>query len=91
MSKELIMIVDDVFHILGRGVIVIGTVLNEKIEVVQKVFIDPEYLPEFESEIIGIEAFRKNSKIAHQNDNVGINLKGVEKNKVKKKMKIYSL
>jgi elongation factor Tu len=91
MSKELIMIIDDVFHIIGRGVIATGQVLNDKIEVGQKVVIDPEFLPEYESEIIGIEAFRKNSKIAHQNDIVGINLKGVEKNKIKKKMKIYTL
>ena len=91
MSKELIMIVEDVFHITGRGVVVLGRVLNEKIEVGQKVIIDPEYLPEFESEITGIEAFRKILNIAQQNDNVGIILKGVEKNKVKKKMKIYTL
>jgi translation elongation factor EF-Tu-like GTPase len=91
MSKELIMIVDDVFNITGKGVIVTGKVLNEKIEVGQKVIIDPEFLPEFESEITGIETFRKNLKFANQNDYVGIILKGVEKNKVKKKMKIYTL
>ncbi len=90
MSKELIMIVNDVFYITGRGVVVVGQVLNTKIEVGQKVVIDPEFLPEYESEITGIEAFRKILKIAFQNDNVGIYLKGVEKNKIKKKMKIYS-
>ena len=84
------MIVDDVFYITGRGVVVVGQVLNTKIEVGQKVVIDPEFLPEYESEITGIEAFRKILKIAFQNDNVGIYLKGVEKNKIKKKMKIYS-
>ena len=93
MKKDLIMIIDDVFYITGRGVVVSGQVLNEKIEVGQKVIVDPEYLPEFESEITGIETFlkRKNFKIAHQNDIVAIILRGVEKNKVKKKMKIYSL
>ncbi len=84
------MIVNDVFYITGRGVVVVGQVLNTKIEVGQKVVIDPEFLPEYESEITGIEAFRKILKIAFQNDNVGIYLKGVEKNKIKKKMKIYS-
>lgn len=91
MSKELIMIVDDFFNITGKGVIVTGQVLNEKIEVGQKVIIDPEYLPEFIAEITGIEAFCKNSKIAYQSNYVGLNLKGVEKNKVKKKIKIYTL
>ncbi len=85
------MIVEDVFHIVGRGVIVLGQIQNEKIEVGQKVIVDPEFLPEFETEIKGIEAFRKILKIAKQNDYVGLQLSGVEKNKLKKKMKIYSI
>lgn len=89
MKRELIMIIDDVFHVIGRGVIVTGQIQNEKIEVGQKVIIDPEFLPEFDTEIKGIEAFRKNLKIANKNDYVGIVLSGVEKNKVKKKMKLF--
>ena len=85
MSKELIMIVDDVFDITGKGLVLLGQVLNEKIEVGQKVIIDPEFLPEFESEITGIETFRKNLKVAYQNDNVGIVLKGVKKKGLKRK------
>jgi translation elongation factor EF-Tu-like GTPase len=88
MKRELIMIIDDVFQIIGRGVIVTGQIQNEKIEVGQKIIVDPEFLPEFETEIMGIEAFRKQSRIAKKNDLVGIILRGVEKNKVKKKMKI---
>ena len=91
MKRELIMIIDDVVHIIGRGVVVLGQIQNEKIEVGQKVIIDPEFSPEFDTEIKGIEAFRKNLKIANKNDIVGIVLSGVEKNKVKKKMKIYSI
>jgi elongation factor Tu len=91
MKRELIMTIDDVFQITGRGVIVTGQIQSEKIEVGQKIIVDPEFLPEFETEITGIESFRKHLKIAKKNDLVGIILKGVEKNKVKKKMKIYSL
>lgn len=91
MKKGLIMIIEDVFHIIGRGVIVLGQIQNEKIEVGQKVIVDPEFSPEFETEIKGIEAFQKNLNIARQNDHVGLELSGVEKNKVKKKMKIYSI
>jgi translation elongation factor EF-Tu-like GTPase len=91
MNRELIMVIEDVFHIFGRGVIVLGQIQNEKIEVGQKVIVAPEFLPEFETEIISIEAFRKILKIAKKNDNVGLQLSCVEKNKVKKKMKIYSL
>lgn len=81
------MIVDDVFDITGKGLVLLGQVLNEKIEVGQKVIIDPEFLPEFESEITGIETFRKNLKVAYQNDNVGIVLKGVKKKGLKRKWK----
>ena len=91
MKRELIMIIEDVFHIIGRGVIAVGQIQIEKIEVGQKVIVDPEFLPEFETEIKGIEAFQKILKIAKKNDYVGLQLSGVEKNKVKKKMKIYTI
>jgi translation elongation factor EF-Tu-like GTPase len=91
MKGELIMIIDDVFHIIGRGVVVTGQIQNERIEVGQTVIIDPEFLPEFDTEIKGIEAFRKKLKIANKNDYVGLIFSGIEKNKVKKKMKIYSI
>lgn len=91
MKGELIMIIDDVYQIIGRGVVVTGQIQNEKIEVGQTVIIDPEFLPEFDTEIKGIEAFRKNLKIANKNDYVGLIFSGIEKNKVKKKMKIYSI
>lgn len=91
MKRELVMIIDDVVHIIGRGVVVLGQIQNEKIEVGQKITIDPEFLPEFDTEIKDIEAFRKKLKIANKNDYVGLVLSGVEKNKVKKKMKIYSI
>jgi GTPase len=90
MKRELIMIIDSVVHIIGRGVVVLGQIQNEKIEVGQKIIIDPEFLPEFDTEIKDIEAFRKNLKIAKKNDYVGLVLSRVEKNKVKKKMKIYT-
>ena len=33
MKRELIMIIDDVVHIIGRGVVVLGQIQNEKIEI----------------------------------------------------------
>lgn len=91
MKRELIMDIDDVIFITGRGIVVLGTVQTEKVEVGQKVVVDPEYLPEIEAEILGIESFRKILKIAKQNDCVGLILGGLTKSQVKKKMKIYSL
>jgi translation elongation factor EF-Tu-like GTPase len=91
MKKELIMVIEDVFFITGRGIVVLGTVQNEKVEVGQKVIVDPEFLPEIETEIKGIEALRKMLKVANQNDCVGLLLDGLTKNQVKKKMKIYTI
>lgn len=91
MDKELIMIVEDVFHVFGSGVIVLGQIQCGKVEVGQKIIIDPEYLPVFETEIKGIEALRKKTTIARKEDYVGLILSGVEKKQVKKKMKIYTV
>jgi translation elongation factor EF-Tu-like GTPase len=91
MKRELILVINDVFYITGRGVVVVGVVQNEEIIVGQKIIVDPEFLPEFETEIKGIESFRKTLKKAFKDDLVGITLSSVEKNKVKKNMKIYLL
>jgi translation elongation factor EF-Tu-like GTPase len=91
MKRELIMVINDVLFISGRGVVILGIIQNEEIVVGQKIIIDPEYLPEFETEIKGIESFRKTLKKAFRSDLVGITLSGVEKNKVKKNMKVYQL
>jgi elongation factor Tu len=91
MKKELIMVINDVFYITGRGIVVLGTVQNEKVEVGQKVLVVREFLPEIETEIIGIESFRKMLKNAHKNDSVGLVLKALTKKDIKKKMKIFSV
>ena len=89
MKNELIMIVEDVFYITGRGTIVTGQIEIDKVEIEQMVIVDPEYLPEFSAEIKGIESFRKQLKIAERNEYVGLLLLGVDKGQIKKKMKIY--
>ena len=86
---ELILEIEDVFFITGRGTVVTGQVMCEYIEVGTPIIIDPEFLPEFESNISKIESFRKNLKSASLYDNIGLVLEGVEKKQVKKKMKIY--
>ena len=91
MKKELIMVINDVFYITGKGIVVLGTVQNEKVEVGQKVLVVREFLPEIETEITGIESFRKMLKNAHKNDYVGLVLKALTQKDVKKKMKIFSI
>lgn len=86
---ELILEIEDVFFITGRGTVVTGQVMCEYIEVDTPIIIDPEFLPEFESNISEIISFRKNLKSASLYDNIGLVLEGVQKKQVNKKMKIY--
>ena len=86
---ELILEIEDVFFITGRGTVVTGQVMCEYIEVHTPIIIDPEFLPEFKSNISKIESFRKNLKSASLYDNIGLVLEGVQKKQVNKKMKIY--
>ena len=46
--------IENIFHVFGSGVIVLGQIQCEKVEVGQKNIINPEYLPVFETGIKGI-------------------------------------
>lgn len=91
MKKVLAMIIDDVFLVTGRGTIVTGQLLCDEVSINDSIIIDPEFLPEFQSEISKIEAFRKFLKTASKGDYIGIQLKEVQKKQVKKGIKIYKL
>ena len=89
MSNEIIMNIEDVFSITGKGTVVLGQIQCDEIAIDESIIIDPEFLPEFESKIIGIESFNKKRKMANHGDYVGLTLKDVDKKQIKKKMKIY--
>ena len=91
MKKVLAMIIDDVFLVTGRGTIVTGQLLCDEVSINDSIIIDPEFLPEFQSEISKIDAFRKSLKTASKGDYIGIQLKEVKKKQVKKGIKIYKL
>lgn len=89
MKTEFIMRIEDVYSIIGMGTIVTGQIQCDEINIDEPIVIDPEYLPEFASKIIGIESFRKKRKSANLYDHVGLTLQSVEKKQLKKGMKIY--
>ena len=83
IDKPFLMPIEDVFTISGRGTVVTGRVergllkLNEEVELVG--------LKETKKTVVtGIEMFRKSLDEAHAGDNVGLLLRGIDKNEVER-------
>jgi len=83
VDKPFLMAVEDVFTIQGRGTVVTGRVdrgiikVNEEIEIVG-------LKPTQKSVATGLEMFRKTLDEAQAGDNVGILLRGIEKDQVER-------
>lgn len=82
-EKPFLMPIEDVFSIKGRGTVVTGRVergilkINEEVEIVG--------IKETRKTVAtGIEMFRKSLDEAHAGDNVGVLLRGIEKNEVER-------
>lgn len=83
LDKPFLMSVEDVFSIKGRGTVATGRVergklnLNEEVEIIG--------LKETKKAVVtGIEMFRKSLDYAQAGDNVGILLRGVEKDDIER-------
>lgn len=83
VDKPFLMAIEDVFTIQGRGTVVTGRVdrgivkVNEEIEIVG--------LKDTQKSVVtGLEMFRKTLDEAQAGDNVGVLLRGVEKNQVER-------
>ncbi len=74
------MVIDDVFSIVGRGTVVTGKVDSGEINMGETVMINGSK----PTEIIGIEMFRKTLEFAKAGDNVGLLLKDIARDEVKK-------
>lgn len=77
------LIVEDVFTITGRGTVVVGKV-NGTLQVGDNVTILDNGRIIKETRITGIEMFRKQVQVARTGDNVGILLRGVNRNEIHK-------
>jgi len=88
LDKPLLMAVEDVFSIEGRGTVATGRIergkvkLNEEVEIVG-------LRPEVKKTVVtGIEMFRKILEEGQAGDNVGLLLRGVEKSDIERGMVI---
>jgi elongation factor Tu len=83
IDKPFLMAVEDVFTIQGRGTVVTGRVdrgvikVNEEVEIVG-------LKPTQKSVVTGLEMFRKTLDEAQAGDNVGVLLRGIDKDQVER-------
>ncbi len=73
------MIVDDVFTIMGRGIVVTGKIESGEVTVNDFVTVNSCSV-----QVTGIEMFRKKLDSAHAGENVGLLLKDIDKSMVNK-------
>ncbi len=90
-SASFILVVEDVFSISGRGVVVTGKVtkgsacIGDAVKIVEIKLVGDHTEPVLrDSSITAIEQFRKLCDVANEGDNVGIFLSGIAKNEVRR-------
>lgn len=83
IDGNIIMVVEDVFNITGRGVVVTGKISNGQLQVGDNVNIQSTMvMKNINSTVTGIEMFRKTVTVANTGDLVGVLLRGVTKNDI---------
>jgi elongation factor Tu len=85
VDKPFIMPVEDVFSITGRGTVATGRVERGKIKGGEEVQL-VGFLAEKKTVVTSVETFRKSLDWGEAGDNVGLLLRGVEKNEIERGM-----
>ena len=83
LEKPFLMPIEDVFSIKGRGTVVTGRVTRGRVKVNEEVEI-VGIKPTKKTVVTGVEMFRKTLDEGQAGDNVGILLRGVEKDEVER-------
>ena len=83
LEKPFLMPIEDVFSIKGRGTVVTGRVTRGRVRVNEEVEI-VGIKPTKKTVVTGVEMFRKTLDEGQAGDNVGILLRGVEKDEVER-------
>ena len=84
------LIIEDAFHIAGRGVIVTGKVNKGTIRIGDLLYFKNAMGEKKEVKVNGIEMFRKILEEAHQGDNVGVLISNITKESIKKGDRLVS-
>jgi len=88
VDKPFLMPVEDVFSITGRGTVATGRIETGKIKVGEEVQIIGLGAEGMKSVVTGVEMFRKLLDDGQAGDNVGLLLRGVDKDAIKRGMVI---
>ncbi len=83
VDKPFMMPIEDVFSISGRGTVVTGRVERGKVKVGEEIEI-VGFKPTSKKVVTGVEMFRKLLDSGEAGDNIGVLLRGVEKNDVER-------
>ncbi len=86
IEKPFLMPIEDVFTITGRGTVVTGRVERGKIKTGEEVELIGIAKDIKKTVVTGVEMFRKTLDEGQAGDNIGILLRGVEKNEVERGM-----
>jgi elongation factor Tu len=86
IDKPFLMPVEDIFSISGRGTVVTGRVERGKVKVQEEVEIVGLRAEPFKRVVTGVEMFKKLLDEGQAGDNVGILLRGTEKDEVERGM-----
>ena len=86
IDKPFLMAVEDVFSISGRGTVATGRIERGKIKMGEEIELIG-LRPEIKKTIVtGVEMFRKTMEDAEAGDNIGLLLRGMEKNDIERGM-----
>jgi elongation factor Tu len=85
-DKPFLMAMEDVFSISGRGTVVTGRVERGKVKVGEEVELVGIHSETKKTVVTGIEMFRKELEEGLAGDNVGLLLRGIQKNQVERGM-----
>lgn len=85
VPSNCVMVVEDVFSIMGKGVVVTGTILRNSINLNDTLIIMETGKM---TQVIGIEVFRKQLETASSGMNVGLLLKDVTRDEIKNSYKL---
>jgi len=88
VDKPFLMPVEDVFSITGRGTVATGRIETGKIKTGEEVQIIGLGLSAKKSVVTGVEMFRKILDDGQAGDNVGLLLRGIDKDEIKRGMVI---
>jgi len=85
IDKPFMMPIEDVFSISGRGTVVTGRIERGKVKVGEEIEI-VGFKPTEKKVVTGVEMFRKLLEDGQAGDNVGLLLRGIEKDQIERGM-----